>query len=156
MNQYSTQKVFQSSTSRAQFFIENYSKMSYREMASIFGWINKKDSKIHINRAVQRVKNLKTSLVKLGIIIPSKVLARKNLDFIRIDKEKFSNKKHRVHQRKSKTRQGMPKEGYARHTIIIRDEYYEKIKKVQKETGKTIREIMDQILSEYFEKKMTK
>lgn len=65
-------------------------------------------------------------------------------------------KQNSVKKRKTKSRQGMPRKGYARYTIIIKKKYLEKIKKIQKETGKTIREIMDEILSEYFEKRNDK
>lgn len=140
-----TKEEYQTAVARAQFFLENYSNKTYREMACTFGWINEEISKKDYNRAIQRVKNIRTSLIKIGFKVPQKTLARKNLVFIKIDEEKFPINK-------PKTRQGMPRRGYNRYTIIVKDEYYEEIQRIHKETKKPIREIMDEILTIYFEK----
>lgn len=50
----------------------------------------------------------------------------------------------------NKPRHGLPREGYNRRTLIVRDDYFNRLKETCDETGKTIREIMDEILSDYF------
>jgi hypothetical protein len=48
------------------------------------------------------------------------------------------------------SRQGVPREGYSRITMIIRKDYYQRVEKIKSDSGKSIREIMDEVFAEFF------
>ena len=145
---------FQSAKTRAQFFVDHSREMTYREIAQTFGWIKQKSDEKSIQRGVQRVKNLKKSLEKkLGIDL------QKRDDLYAVDSSEIvipptlktkQLKNTRESVVSSSSRQGVPKEGYDRHTMIIRNDYYKKIKEKAQKEGKTVRKVMDEVFSSYF------
>lgn len=169
-------KKQRSSTEQAQFVIDNFREWSNREIAEEFGWLQPDPDKgiikvKNFKRSIERKFNISLnkrddlSIVKQEEIkIPETLRKREGQPHqdqrTKIfsgspgDKSEHSPKADKTSPasqagERRELRHGVPKEGFDRHTMIIRDEYYTKLKRTQKETGKLIREIMDEILSKY-------
>jgi uncharacterized cupredoxin-like copper-binding protein len=100
---------------------------------------------------ISKIK-IPNTIKKIDIENQSSVKVRKQDHGTRLEKDQEPAQKQGA-----STRHGQTREGYIRHTIIIRNDFLEKIeKKVQKEKqngNKNKRQILDDIFSSYFDKK---
>lgn len=146
---------FSSPAARAQFFLDHFETMTYKEIAITFGWAKNDDNDEIIQKSVSRVKNLRRSLERKFSEEGLKIQKRDDLSTVGKNEIIIPNNlKNNLVKAPLETssHQGVLKKGYSSHNFNIKNDYYTKIKVLQEKSGKTVNDIMEMILKEYFSK----